>query len=213
MLGPRCGAAVDRGAVGAICVSGDGGIWHMDEEEAEIYGSGDEVECVMDDVDGRPTELRSASQNRELQASADRSECVPSMPCVRRRFVHPLVRFRTDVSFWSSEESSVGSLSHMARLNLGLPLDSWFRACWRALMSLDHSVVRLAIRNRRRLYLLMRSLRDEMPPTAEGESCESPSFGCYLVPELGLTLGQLSVFHILHARTQHAQAPPEEENQ
>jgi hypothetical protein len=170
----------------------------------------------------------------------------------RRRFVHPTTRYNSELYFWSVDESR-SSLSHMARLNLGVPCDSWERACWRSLMCLEYSVMRLAIRNRRRLYMLMRVLVDGggcpvedegvaselrhperaarelsgdrptqtpslrsgslVPPSLRSEELQPkglPSLMSYcsdcLVPDLGLTLGQLSVFHILHARTQQPSA-------
>lgn len=189
---------------------------------------------------------------------------------VRRRFVHPLDRFGDELNHWRMDDS-IGSLSHMARLNLSLPSDTWERACWRAMISMEHSVVCLPIRNRRRLYTLMRSIiskeSDEvgrpnerrsdsdpisadvcLPSHVSGDSvpvrgdldnvnssasqccgaahvclCAREAVVCpsalskavcssvvvvfssdYLVPDLGLTLGHLSVFHILHARTQYS---------
>jgi hypothetical protein len=137
----------------------------------------------------------------------------------RRKFGHPLDRWPQEVELWIEDEAA-GSLSQLARLNLGLPHDTWARAAWRASMATEHAVLSMPIRHRRRLYTLMRHITE---PTAAGaperdgllgpEGAAGGGGGSFvalaastadhLVPELGITLGQLSVFHILHARTQY----------
>lgn len=148
-------------------------------------------------------------------------DATPSLSSSRRRFTHPLSRFEHEMHHWLCDETN-GSLSQMARLNMGLPQDSWERACWRALISTEHSVVSLPIRHRRRLYMLMRgilsggeaaeaAMAPQPSPQAQPVSVPPrrlPMAGIsvcsdYLVPDLGVTLGHLSVFHILHARTQY----------
>jgi hypothetical protein len=140
----------------------------------------------------------------------------------RRKFTHPLDKRPEEVALWIDDEVH-GSLSQLARLNLGVPEDTWARAAWRAAMAMEHSVLSMPIRNRRRLYTLMRHITDPRSATVlpDGEpsqvpashECDGDASGSFmdvaastadhLVPELGMTLGQLSVFHILHARTQY----------
>ena len=149
-----------------------------------------------------------------------------STPSVRRKFKHPLDQFGEDeVALWLHDELQ-GSLSQMARIKLDLPRDSWARAAWRASIAMEHTVLAMPIKHRRRLYTLMRHITDpeavpslriddvsetDGPSAAETTSSfPARSFADvasatadHLVPELGMTLGHLSVFHILHARTQY----------
>jgi hypothetical protein len=159
-----------------------------------------------------------------VAAVADRA------PELRRKFSHPLDNDAdAEIELWVYDET-VGSLSQMARMNLGVEPDTWARAAWRACVAMEHTVLGIPIKNRRRLYTLMRSASEDggaaerseavqeerrlalrAPPSeakasggaAPGPAAATPSTADHLVPELGMTLGHLSVFHILHARTQY----------
>jgi hypothetical protein len=159
---------------------------------------------------------------------------------VRRKFKHPLDVHNDEVALWLLDELH-GSLTQVARMNLGMPKDSWTRAAWRAAISMEHTVISIPIKSRRRLYTLMRQITDprtvndlrpadgvmdgdgEEDEEGEGDDLGRPSpertfaevasaTADHLVPELGMTLGHLSVFHILHARTQYVKHSDLEEH-
>jgi hypothetical protein len=216
-------------------------------------------------------EERISASQRQASASlltlGARGGCEIVSSGSRRKFSHPLDRFASELALWVEDEM-VGSLSQLARVNLGVPRDHWARAAWRSAMAMEHSVLCMPIRHRRRLYTLMRQISETSPgvgPAGVGLSKKSsaeqgggvppsgdlrsnpenacaakedlrehPGDGCtakglataslshleqlrpaesfvalaastadHLVPELGMTLGHLSAFHILHARTQY----------
>jgi hypothetical protein len=114
---------------------------------------------------------------------------------------------------WAYDEN-LGSPAAAARASLKLPQDTMPRALWRAMLAMESAVNGLSVRSKRRVYLLMRQL-------TTGESGgEDPATGERLVyaveraaaaaddflPEVGMTLGQLAVFHILLTRTTHQRA-------
>lgn len=166
---------------------------HTPLTEESIWGEGVRDEAAQDQEGAGGPEADGAEAN---------AETTPAAP--RKRFRHPLDRFPDELQLWVDDEAR-GSLSQMARINMRLPQDSWERACWRAMLAMEHSVASMPIRNRRRLYMLMRSLSEPSPdsntPSTFGPI--SPHTSGHLVPELGLTFGHLSVFHILHGRTQY----------
>jgi len=128
----------------------------------------------------------------------------------RKKFRHPLdTHGAAEIDMWIYDET-IGSLSQMARINLGVQADTWARAAWRAAIAMEHTVLGMQIKHRRRLYTLMRNVTDPSTLPRGGDQDDAPlldgiasEVADHLVPELGMTLGHLSVFHILDARTQY----------
>lgn len=117
---------------------------------------------------------------------------------VASRFSHPLDRFGDEIALWVYDERQ-GALIDEAREQFQLPPDSFTRAAWRRLMALETLVDNISVKEKRQLYLWMRSISEEARQMG-GNAVDSE----WLVPELGLTVGQLAVFHILLTRTSYA---------
>jgi hypothetical protein len=150
----------------------------------------------------------------------DAGDAVPVMPSRRCSLVHPLTKFAGEIPVWIYDEH-YGSMSAEARAALGLPADTIQRASFRHIVAMEHSVLSMTVKEKRRLYLLMRHLTgggehltavsSANPATASRVQIVQISTAArveqsrisaeYLVPELGMTLGQLSTFHILLTRT------------
>lgn len=154
--------------------------------------------------------LHDSAAPEEEKEQEEEDETQPS----RRLLVHPLKKFANEIPVWIYDEH-YGSMSEEAREALGLPPDTIERASFRHIMAMEHSVLSMTVKEKRRLYLLMRHLtgggehlttqgvrvasRVQVSATARVE--QSRISAEYLVPELGMTLGQLSTFHILLTRT------------
>lgn len=159
--------------------------------------------------------VRPLHESHESAAPAEDEEQKDEFTPSRRLLVHPLTKFANEIPVWIYDEH-YGSMSEEARDALGLPPDTIERASFRHIMAMEHSVLSMTVKEKRRLYLLMRHLtgggehlttllspapacRVQVSPTARVE--QSRISAEYLVPELGMTLGQLSTFHILLTRT------------
>lgn len=155
----------------------------------------------------------------------------------RRKLIHPLDRHPEEVMLWVYDER-FGSLSQLARARMGLPGDTFCRALWRLMISMEYSVLAMTVKSRRRMYLLMRGLIDPRtgddlddfvdsvlggnpaePPAAPDSQLRCPhptqlaaAASDYLVPSAGMTMGQLSAFHILLTRTQFTKSRHLEEH-
>lgn len=204
-------------------------MWEKDVEEGEGAES-EGAEAVVSRKRQRTDLAGSAADPVPAEPAA--APAAAATPSVRRKFKHPLDQFgENEVALWLHDDL-LGSLSQMARIKLDLPRDSWARAAWRASIAMEHTVLAMPIKHRRRLYTLMRHITDpsavptlridevsetgvehSVPAAAAlSAAAEVPARSFtdvasatadHLVPELGMTLGHLSVFHILHARTQY----------
>lgn len=152
---------------------------------------------------------------------AELAASVPVTCSVRKKLYHPLERFPEEVSLWIYDEIS-GSVSSEARAALNLPADTIERAAWRNVIAMEQSVLSMSVKDKRRLYLLMRHLTgggrsgvtiiqdhgeiECVPSTEEGLRMDGRTEAAantseFFVPKMGMTLGQLSAFHILLTRT------------
>jgi hypothetical protein len=125
------------------------------------------------------------------------------LPSIRKRYAHPLDRNQEEVVLWTYDEVH-GSLMEEARVTLSLPLDTMSRAAWRHMMAMEHTVLNMTVKEKRKIYLLMRHLTGgiQNSDVSDQRACEAMAKADYLLTETGMTLGQLSVFHILLTRTQ-----------
>jgi hypothetical protein len=176
-------------------------MWEDESPEEEVHGDDDE-----EDIE-EPSAADSAS----------------AATATRHRHTHPLTKFPDEISLWIYDEQC-GSTSNEARDKLGLPHDTITRASFRHILSMEQSVLSMTVKEKRRLYLLMRHLTGGGEhlttvgvagsvstqraansggegPWRENRETLATSSSEHLVPELGMTLGQLSVFHILLTRT------------
>lgn len=129
---------------------------------------------------------------------------------------HPLEKFPEEVSLWVHDEL-FGSLTSAARVVMSIPEDTIERAAWRNVISMEQSVLSMSVKDKRRLYLLMRHLTgggvqgttrcdslEFVPCQAvmfDGRTEAAADTSEFFVPKMGMTLGQLSAFHILLTRT------------
>ena len=135
------------------------------------------------------------------------------MVAPRRRLRNPLDRYPEELVLWVYDDNQ-GSPVRAAREALGLPQDTMARALWRSMVAMEHAVNTMTVRCKRRLYLLMRQLTSAEQDQAVWEAergmvytvDRASAAADYFLPEAGMTLGQLAVFHILLTRTAHARA-------
>lgn len=177
-------------------------------EESEVFGS-------------EPPSAPAAQANGAAAFTSPSGEARPeagsgpaaAAAALRRRLRHPLERFPEELVLWAYDEN-LGSPAPAARASLKLPQDTMARALWRAMLAMESAVNGLSVRSKRRVYLLMRQLTTgecggEDPATGERlvYSVERAAAAADdFLPEVGMTLGQLAVFHILLTRTTHQRA-------
>lgn len=97
-------------------------------------------------------------------------------------FVHPLIRYEHEIQEWIRNEEQ-GASSAALRAKYDLPSDTFARASWRRQLATEHCVRKINMKQKRRLYALMRE-----PGVDENT----------FLPFMGITVGQLCVFHILN---------------
>jgi len=158
-----------------------------------IEASEEDDECDDDDL---PAAAEGFGESRRLVDN-------PVVSHPRRKYAHPLDRNQEEVVLWTYDEVH-GSLMEEARATLNLPSDTMNRAAWRHMMAMEHTVLNMTVKEKRKMYLLMRHLTGgiQNPDVSEQRACEAMTKSDHLLTETGMTLGQLSVFHILLTRTQ-----------
>jgi hypothetical protein len=186
-----------------------------------------------------PVSANAVSSKPVEEIAPDNNPAAPVPGTIHPRLIHPLTKFQDEITLWIYDEHC-GSMPNDARDKLGLPHDTITRAAFRHILAMEQSVLSMSVKEKRRLYLLMRHLTgggEHLTVVREGSSKEkdaqlpaytshrslnagsgggegrdesqwrtnrehlATSSSEYLVPELGMTLGQLSVFHILLTRT------------
>lgn len=143
-------------------------------------------------------QLANSSASAFSAASSSSSSSSSTGVDAASRFSHPLDRFGDEIALWVYDERQ-GALIDEAREQFQLPPDSFTRAAWRRLMAVETLVESISVKEKRQLYLWMRSISEEARQMG-GDAVDSE----WLVPDLGLTVGQLAVFHILLTRTSYA---------
>lgn len=97
-------------------------------------------------------------------------------------FVHPLIRYEDEIREWIRNEEQ-GASSAVLRAKYDAPCDTFTRASWRRQLATEHCVRQIDMKRKRRLYSLMRQ------PDVDEHT---------FLPFMGITVGQLCVFHILN---------------
>jgi hypothetical protein len=171
-----------------------------EDEDSEGEGEGEGEGGTLATDPTAPASSSSASASSSLSSHA------------RRKYAHPLDRNQEEVVLWTYDEV-YGSITEEARRTLNVPSDTMKRAAWRHIMAMEHTVLNMTVKEKRKIYLLMRHLTGgiQNPDVSEQRACEAMTKADHLLTETGMTLGQLSVFHILLTRTQYVKTKDLEE--